>query len=197
MRASSSVSLVKNEQACPITRLYIGGVFASREAAEVQTTLGSCIAACLFDPVAGIGGMNHFLLPQSNGDAELPTRYGIHAMEVLINDMMKLGGDRRRFQAKVFGGGRVLALVTSGVTVAEENVRFVKRFLATEKIPIVAQRLGGTQPVRVHFFTQTGRTLVKPLGTTQVRAIVEEETRFGLDIVKQIQHPRPDRVTIF
>ena len=190
-------SAIFSEQKCPITRLHIGGVFASREAAEVQTTLGSCITTCLFDPITGIGGMNHFLLPQGDGDVELPTRYGVHAMEVLINGMMKLGGDRRRFQAKVFGGGHVLTVVMSGSTVAEENVRFVKRFLETEGIPITAQRLGGKQPVRVHFFTRTGKAFVKALGTTQVRAIAEEETRFGLDIVKQIQQPRPDRVTLF
>ncbi|NOT57730.1 MAG: hypothetical protein HOP18_24255 [Deltaproteobacteria bacterium] len=194
---TSSTSASAPEPSCPITRLYIGGVFASRDAAEVQTTLGSCIAACLFDPVAGIGGMNHFLLPHSSSDAELPTRYGIHAMEVLINDMMKLGGDRRRFQAKVFGGARVLALFANGATVAEKNVQFVQRFLGTENIPVVAHRLGGTQPMRVHFFTRTGRALVKPLGTKQVHTIVEEETRFGLDIVKQLQQPHPDRVTLF
>ena len=99
------------ERTAPVLKtatIIVGGVFASREPAVVTTLLGSCIAACLFDPVAGVGGMNHFLLPGTVGQTEGCTRYGVHAMELLINDIMKLGGDRRRLKAKVFGGAQVM-----------------------------------------------------------------------------------------
>ena len=107
--------------------IYVGGVFASRDAAVVRTLLGSCIAACLWDPRSGVGGMNHFMLPRpANGVAEAdPSRFGVHAMELLIGKIQRLGGDRRTLQAKVFGGGHVLKIGGSGARVpaAEYSVR--------------------------------------------------------------------------
>src|SRR5580658_1868975 len=88
--------------------IHIGEIFASREPAVVRTVLGSCIAVCLRDPVAGVGGMNHFLLPYGGHNELASARYGIHAMELLINDCMKVGADRAKLEAKVFGGGHVL-----------------------------------------------------------------------------------------
>src|SRR5687767_7179011 len=92
----------------PRFTIHIGGVHASREPILLDTVLGSCISACVYDPVAGIGGMNHFMLPEG-ADADNPTsaRYGVNAMELLISEIMKLGGTRKRFQAKIFGGGHV------------------------------------------------------------------------------------------
>lgn len=177
--------------------LSIGGVLASREPVRVRTVLGSCIAACLFDPVARVGGMNHFLLPNGTEDRELPTRYGVHAMELLITDIMKLGGDRRHLQAKVFGGGQVLPLRDRILTVPEANIQFVKQFLATERIPIAGLRVGGHQPLLVHFFPHTGRAFVKPLGMERADAVAAEEARYRVEVIKHVTQPREDSVTLF
>ncbi|MGH7767165.1 MAG: chemotaxis protein CheD, partial [Candidatus Binatia bacterium] len=95
--------------------IHIGGVFASRDPTVVRTVLGSCVSACLFDPLTNVGGMNHFMLPDGEPDGDQPTRYGINAMEVLINEIMKLGGERRRLRAKVFGAGHVLNIESVGM----------------------------------------------------------------------------------
>lgn len=141
--------------------IHIGGVFASRRPAVVRTVLGSCIAVCLYDPTTGVGGMNHFLLPIPSTDHELNARYGIHAMEVLINACMKRGGERRRFEAKVFGGGHVLRIAHTEQSVPQSNIRFVQDFLQTEDIPIVSGDLGDSVAREVHFFTDTARVLLK------------------------------------
>jgi chemotaxis receptor (MCP) glutamine deamidase CheD len=179
------------------TTIHIGGVFASRRPAAVHTVLGSCVSACLFDPDAGVGGMNHFMLPDGNMDEGLPTRYGVHAMEVLINRLMKLGAERRQLRAKVFGGGRVLRLASSSLAVPERNVWFIKKFLVTEGIPILGQRLGGVSPLQLYFFTHTGKALVRPLRSERVKDIAAAEERYGVEIIKQVSHARMDNVTLF
>jgi len=108
------------------------------------TLLGSCVAACLRDPVAGVGGINHFMLPEGGaGAASDSARYGGYAMEMLTNELLKRGARRERLEAKVFGGGNVLRGFTAGIagTVGERNARFVKDYLAREGIPIVAEDL--------------------------------------------------------
>lgn len=179
------------------TTIHIGGVYASREPALVSTVLGSCVSACLFDPVAKVGGMNHFMLPDGVQDGELPSRYGVHAMEMLINEIMKLGGDRRRFQAKVFGGGHVLKVQHNLLAVPERNMLFIKAFLATEKISIVAQRLGGTQPLQVHFYTHTGKAWIKALGASEAKEVEAEEHRYRVEAVRGVQKPAADDITLF
>ncbi len=143
--------------------IYIGGVFASRDSAVIKTVVGSCITACLRDPAARVGGMNHFMLPvpYEGEAAEDLSRFGIHAMELLIGQIQKLGGERARLQAKVFGGGHVLDLPDSPSTVARQNVRFIREFLATEGIPLVAQDVGGRVARQVLFQTLSGSVLLK------------------------------------
>jgi chemotaxis receptor (MCP) glutamine deamidase CheD len=127
----------------------------------ISTLLGSCVGACLFDPAAGIGGMTHFMLPCQQTESLKSARYGIHAMEMLINEIMKLGGDRRRIRAKVFGGANVLTLTHWPWDVGRRNIEFIRTFLETDGIPIVAERLGGRRPLRVFFLTNTGKAFVK------------------------------------
>lgn len=146
--------------------IHIGGVYSSREPAVVRTILGSCIAVCLRDPATKVGGMNHFMLPAGGMGEGANARYGIHAMELLINECMKMGADRRRLEAKVFGGGHVLRVQTSASNVPQSNIRFALQFLATEGIPILARDLGGFAAREVYFFTDSGRTLLKRLGST-------------------------------
>lgn len=134
----------------------------SRDIALV-TLLGSCVSACLRDPGAGIGGMNHFMLPRSSGGpASESARYGAFAMEVLLNELLKRGASRSRMEAKIFGGGAVLRGFTTG-DVGEKNCEFVREYLARERIPIAGEDLLGIHPRKVFFFPQSGRTLVKRL----------------------------------
>jgi len=166
--------------------INIGGLRASRNPLLLDTVLGSCIAACLYDPVAGIGGMNHFMLPDG-ADPENPTstRYGVNAMELLISHLMKLGADRRRFQAKVFGGGHVLKIRESLDGVPQRNIDFARRFLETEQIPVIREDVGGYQPRRVLFHTHTGKVFLKYLGNNEAERTAEEEMVYLISLKKQ------------
>jgi chemotaxis protein methyltransferase CheR len=172
-----------------------GQLYAASTPTRIVTTLGSCVAACLFDPKSRIGGMNHFMLPGHDIDPTASARYGVHAMELLINEIMKLGGDPRRLHAKLFGGARLLGLATCAGDIAQRNCDFVRQFLHTERIPIVAQRLGGIQPLRVHFQTDSGKALVKILDP--VRQILDREVLYRRRIAQHMSRPRPDSVTLF
>ena len=144
------------------------------------TLLGSCVAACLYDPLAGVGGMNHFMLPGTSGPggaADTSARYGANAMELLINELLKQGARKSRLQAKVFGGGNVLSGFHSD-PIGTRNAAFVLRYLGAEAIPVSAHDLGGTQPRKVCFFVQTGRTLVRHLPSTRDDEIVRSERAY-------------------
>ncbi|WP_420426247.1 chemoreceptor glutamine deamidase CheD [Algiphilus sp.] len=152
----------------------------------LATTLGSCVAACIYEEGdSGIGGMNHFLLP--NGD-QASGRYGVYAMELLINDVLKLGARRDRLRAKVFGGGAVLAAVTS-IDVGRQNATFVKRFLATEGIPITGEDLMGPHPRKVLFFPATSEARVRRLPLAHSLELADAEARYR-ERVAQYQKPR-------
>ena len=174
--------------------IIAGEVASSRDPLEIRTVLGSCIAACLFDPEEGIGGMNHFMLPDESGDGQDSARYGTHAMELLINQIMQLGGKRNRLKAKIFGGADVLSLAMPGLSIGQRNVDFVQRFLDLEGIPIVAHRLRGNNGLRVHFFTETGRALVAPLNELAKQRIRMQEENYR---TKTKPATRSDDVTLF
>ncbi|MEO6030653.1 MAG: chemoreceptor glutamine deamidase CheD [Thermomonas sp.] len=138
------------------------------------TLLGSCVAACLYEPALALGGMNHFMLPGgASGDA-VSARYGVHAMELLINDLLKRGAQRQQLRAKVFGGGNVLSGFHSD-PIGTRNARFVLEYLAAEDITVMAQDLGDIHARKVCFYPQTGRTLVKHLPTTRNDGIIDAE----------------------
>ena len=166
--------------------INIGGLHASCKPLLLDTVLGSCIAACLYDPVSGIGGMNHFMLPEG-ADPENPTstRYGVNAMELLISHLMKLGGERRRFQAKVFGGGHVLKIRESLDGVPQRNIDFARQFLETEQIPVVKEDVGGYQQRRVLFHTHTGKVFLRYLGNNEAERTAEEEMVYLISLKKQ------------
>jgi chemotaxis protein methyltransferase CheR len=152
--------------------LTVGDVRASSKPAVFKTVLGSCVAACLFDPEARIGGMNHFALPAESAKDTGSCRFGVHAMELLINEIMRLGGDRRRFQAKVFGGATSTKL---SVATGPRNAQFILEFLHAERIPLAAYHLGGTTGWQLHFYTDTGRALVKPLDSAVFDKVLSDE----------------------
>jgi chemotaxis protein CheD len=167
----------------PRRRIYVGEVVVSATPLLLETLLGSCVAVCLRDPVACVGGMNHILLPGRCDGDDRPSRCGVHAMELLINAIMKEGGDRRRLEAKVFGAGNVVTCLQSP-TVGEMNAMFIRNFLAMEKIPLIAQRLGGTRPVQVYFRTDTGKTTVHTVDGSRLPTILSDEDAYRCAFAK-------------
>lgn len=148
----------------PLRVSLLPGEFrVTREPLVLTTLLGSCVAVCLFDPGIGAAGMNHFLLPVQGVSEPKPFgvspsgRYGIGAMELLINGLLKLGANKARLRAKVFGGASLLSLPQEvpGQTIGKGNVRFVREFLALEGIPIEAEDLGGDRGRVIHFHSDT------------------------------------------
>jgi chemotaxis protein CheD len=150
-------------------KILPGQFYSARREIVIVTVLGSCVSACLSDPVARIGGMNHFMLPGSNArpgrsalDSPDSARIGIYAMELLVNQLLKLGADRSRLVAKVFGGGCVLEGMDT-LNIGNLNGSFVTEFLREEGIPLLASDLYDTCARKVYFFPRTGKVLVKRL----------------------------------
>lgn len=132
-----------------------GDFYVTGTPQEVLTTiLGSCISACIRDPSLGIGGMNHFLLPEGDGEDRHARRFGVNAMEILINDILKRGGERSRLEAKLFGGANVINAMSD---VGSRNAAFAKQFLSDEGISITGGDVGGTMPRRIQFWPVSGR----------------------------------------
>jgi chemotaxis protein CheD len=152
---SAAVKLLPNEY------------YVTAEDMVLSTVLGSCVAACVRDSIAGVGGMNHFMLPDdgSNGGsaaASASMRYGAYAMEMLLNELFKAGARRERLEAKVFGGGAVLANMTM-LNIGERNADFVLRYLQLEQVRVAAQDLRGGLPRRVSYFPHSGKVMVRKL----------------------------------
>jgi chemotaxis protein CheD len=176
-------------------RVLPGEYFATSRDVAIVTVLGSCVAACLRDRKEGIGGMNHFMLPRGRGapgPASTSARYGVQAMELLINHLVRLGARRGNLEAKVFGGGNVLAGFTA-MNVGQANAQFVSEFLRAESIPVVASDLQGTTSRKVCYFPASGRVLVRAIQNGQQRAIAEREAHY----VKTLGEPRGGDVELF
>lgn len=162
----------------------------------ITTVLGSCISACIRDPVAQIGGMNHFMLPEDStvgGDDPTvgpATRYGSHAMECLINDLLKHGAVRSRLEIKLFGGGRVLQSMTD---VGARNIAFVQNYLKVENLQSVAADLGGDYPRKIVYFPRTGKVRVRKLRPIENRAISDREQIY----LESLRKPRDGEIELF
>ncbi|OGB02173.1 MAG: chemotaxis protein CheD [Burkholderiales bacterium RIFCSPHIGHO2_12_FULL_69_20] len=148
-----------------------GEYFVFDEDMLITTTLGSCIAACIWDRDRRIGGMNHFMLPEGSGDSG---RYGSYAMELLINELMKKGATRMTLEAKIFGGGAVIGGMSS-INVGERNTQFVIDYLQTERIPIVSRDVLEIYPRKVCFLPASGKAMVKRLAPTHADAFVAQD----------------------
>lgn len=171
--------------ALPAAKILPGGCHVSTEDTIIATVLGSCVAACIRDRHSGIGGMNHFMLPDSSAEGEHPgsARYGVHAMELLLNRLAKMGAVRSRLEAKVFGGGAVIAHMTSS-EVGRRNAAFVLQFLETEGIPVVARDLEGIYPRKVYFFPRQGRVLVRHLREMHNNTVAVRESEYRQQLKK-------------
>ena len=162
-------------------KILPGEYFFTSKDMMIVTVLGSCVSACLRDRVSGVGGMNHFMLPDC-GDSDSPVsasmRYGTYAMEVLINELLKAGARRENLEAKVFGGGNVLRGFVA-INVGERNAQFVRSYLRTEGIRCVAEDLNDIHPRKVYFFPRTGKVLVKKLKQLNNNTLVNREQDYA------------------
>ncbi len=182
-----------------IASILPGEFFVSREPMVVYTVLGSCISACIRDPVAGVGGMNHFMLPEpkehQSGDSwgGESTRYGSFAMESLINEILKRGGLKSRLEIKLFGAGKIYE---GNIDVGANNATWVVEYLKSEGLATVKTDLGDVFPRKVYYFTDSGRVLMKKLERVKNRTIVDRENEYAAKIKQREQAPAED-VTLF
>ena len=149
----------------------------------IVTVLGSCVSACIRDTTTGIGGMNHFMLPDgAKSDQDNPVsesmRYGTYAMEVLINQLIRNGAKRENLEAKVFGGGNVLRSFTTN-NVGDRNAEFVKKYLKDEGIRITGEDLLDIYPRKVYYFPKTGKVLVKKIKQLNNYSLVKREAAYS------------------
>jgi chemotaxis protein CheD len=156
-----------------------GEFFVSSDDVVLSTVLGSCVSACIWDPQARLGGMNHFMLPGNDNGKEsdpigLAGRYGVFAMEQLINELIKRGARKGQLEAKLFGGGQVMRNFTT-MNVGERNAEFVLQFLRTEGIRVASQDLLDVHPRRVAFFPTSGRALCKKLAQADAVLVAAEQ----------------------
>ena len=161
-------------------KIMPGEYYVTARDMMLVTVLGSCVSACVRDPMTGIGGMNHFMLPEGSdirNPLSISARYGGYAMEVLINQLLKLGAARHRLEAKVFGGGAVMRGFTI-TNIGELNSDFVLDYLERERIPILAEDLRDIHPRKVYFFPASGRVLVKKLKQVHNNTVILREQEY-------------------
>ncbi len=173
----------------------IGDYFASSQDVVIHTVLGSCVAVCLYDPEKKIGGMNHILMP-FNPDInkyDASARYGINAMELLINAIMRLGGNRKKMVAKTFGGANLLMAVSRENAVGARNVEFVVDFLRAEKIKILGRDFGGHDSRKIFFRIATGEVFLKRVPSMKSLVAAEQKKRSRI----QEQLEAPGDITLF
>ncbi|MDP1946019.1 MAG: chemoreceptor glutamine deamidase CheD [Nitrospirota bacterium] len=171
-----------------IAAILPGEFFVSSEPMIVYTVLGSCISACIRDPVAGVGGMNHFMLPapkeHQSGDAwgGESTRYGSFAMESLINEILKRGGLRQRLEVKLFGGGKIYE---GNIDVGANNASWVLQYLKTEGLVAQTSDLGDVFPRKVYYFIDSGRVMMKKIQRVKNETIVAREQQYQQQLVHE------------
>ena len=172
-------------------KILPGQYYVTLHEEMVVTVLGSCVSACIRDRVFGIGGMNHFMLPNGGGGGDdagsgnpvdEAARYGVYAMEMLINEILKNGGRRENLEVKITGGGRMLANMSD---IGRRNIDFVRKFLATEGLEVAAEDLGDIYPRKVYYFPVSGKVRVKKLRTMHNTTITEREHAYLQDLQKK------------
>lgn len=162
---------------CISAKLLPGEFYVTSKPEMITTVLGSCVSACIYDPLTGCGGMNHFMLPgdERNSKTDASARYGLYAMESLINEILKLGASKDKLRAKLFGGGQIIENMTN---VGLKNIRFAKTFLFSESIELVSSDLGLAYPRKVNFYPSTGKAFVKRLKTLHNSTIQDREIEY-------------------
>ncbi len=174
----------------PAAKILPGEYYVTRSNEIITTVLGSCVSACMHDVVAGVGGMNHFMLPVSNGQGwsgssdlvSTANRYGNLAMEHMINEILKNGGRKRNIEVKIFGGGSIISSMTH---IGEMNIKFVRVYLENEGLRLAGEDVGGIYPRKVVYFPATGRVMVKKLKQVRNDVILEREKQYRSDIERK------------
>tara|TARA_B110000503_G_scaffold53258_1_gene85686 strand:+ start:12956 stop:13600 length:645 start_codon:yes stop_codon:yes gene_type:complete len=187
-----------NAMAISSAKLMPGEVYVSRENEMIMTVLGSCVSACIRNPKTNVGGMNHFMLPQMGSGKSIlnldgtAARYGNWAMEVLINEILKYGGNKRDLEVKLFGGGKVLDNMT--MDIGKRNIDFVFNFLDQEDITVAAHDVGDRFPRKLLYFPYTGKVKVCKLKNTNQATVVRREVAYLQDIKNT---PRDGDIDLF
>lgn len=168
-------------------KILPGEFYVTAHNEAITTVLGSCISACVRDPIAGLGGMNHFMLPIKGDsdhtiDLSQAARYGNFAMEQMINDILRNGGKRENLEIKIFGGGKVMKGMTD---VGKRNINFVKEYIALEGMNLLAEDVGGLYPRKVRFVPKTGKVLIKKIFSKHNSTIEERDETYFSRISKQ------------
>ncbi len=196
-----------NKLKTDVMTIFAGECYISKKKEVISTVLGSCISVCLYDIIEGIGGMNHFMLPESSALSnqlfsnetsinkeelsEQSMRYGITAMEVLIAEMQKSGAKRLNLKAKIFGGGKVIARKSTTTSVGDKNIGFARAYLKMEGISIVKEDVGDTYGRKIFFITGRDSVFVKKVAI-EPTAIEEQEY-----LKKLMEIKRKSDVTLF
>ncbi|MBT4522256.1 MAG: chemoreceptor glutamine deamidase CheD [Halieaceae bacterium] len=182
-----------NSSGLVAARISPGEFYVSRQEEMITTVLGSCVSACIRDTKTGVGGMNHFMLPGGTaeksgawgGEEILTTRYGLAAMESLVNEILKNGGRRERLELKLFGGGKVLAMEAGNV--GERNIEFARNFAHTEGFRVVSEDLGSSYPRKVNYFPRTGKVMMRRLRSLQCQAVIDQEKKYEASLAPKKQ----------
>lgn len=175
-----------HQMQCDVVKIMPGELFVASGRIALATVLGSCVAACIWDPVTRIGGMNHFMLAagrEEDGRSET-MRYGRFAMDTLIHHVVAAGALRHSLEAKVFGGGQVLRRLSQN-DIGGDNARFVLEYLQEQGIPVTAQDLGDVCPRKIYFFPDTGRVLLRRLPSDASEIVLREEQAYRQRIVRE------------
>tara|TARA_Y100001956_G_C4128842_1_gene192184 strand:+ start:3608 stop:4258 length:651 start_codon:yes stop_codon:yes gene_type:complete len=193
------------QKAKHIIKVLPGGLYCTKREDElIATGLGSCVAACIWDEFASVGGMNHFLLPFDNPlqikswhpDSLVSTasRYGIHAMEMLLNSLIEHGAKRSNLQIKLFGGAQMLGRSSM---IGEKNVEFILNYVEQEHLHVVAHDLGGLEPRKVMFDPLSGKAWLKRIPFTEVHRLQHQEEKYAYQLDKESHRKHDDDVELF
>ncbi|MBO1924437.1 chemoreceptor glutamine deamidase CheD [Thiomicrorhabdus sp. 6S3-12] len=161
-------------------KILPGEFYVTQDNERIETVLGSCIAACVRDPIAGVGGMNHFMLPVEKNTASVSelsdaNRYGNYAMENLVNSILTKGGRRERLEFKLFGGGRIMSSMTN---IGWYNIGFAFDYVYTEGFQLVAQDIGDIFPRKVIYYPNSGRARVRRLNPMHNQSLAAQENQY-------------------
>ncbi|WP_394223347.1 chemoreceptor glutamine deamidase CheD [Alteromonas gracilis] len=168
-------------------KLLPGQYFVTSANKMLVTVLGSCIAVCLYDPLLNVGGMNHFMLPTSSNTSEAhenAARYGVYAMELLVNDLIKMGASKKRMKAKVFGGGKVVPTFVQQ-DVGQINANFIEKYLMAEGITVLASDLRQDYARKIYFFPHDGSVLMKKIHTLKNATIINRESQHRWELSRR------------
>ena len=179
-----------SQEGIHVAKILPGEYYVTKNNETIATVLGSCVSVCIRDTRNGIGGMNHFMLPEKKGGGasisirgnDNAARYGVYAMEHMMNDIIKYGGKKNNFEIKLCGGGRIIKSMTD---VGQQNIEFIKNFLDAEGYDVVKEDLGDIYPRKVRYNPITGRLLIKKLEDMHNNTIVERETQFKSKMARQ------------